>query len=254
MARWPAPKPTTPPLSSERWTPPGLPEEASWRFPPGITGSMAQSQYPSQSRCKGHSAPPTDRQGEDPKLDGSVLLAYAGRGDPAAAPFIRLTGSMATLSGFIVAYPEWKESDVPPVPYPPTVYASGSINVAVLDCCFLNSYEALHFQDSHRFLVRNVYGYPSCRGLYVDNCLDIGRVENCHFWPFGINYGASAYTQWINENGVAFEFARTDWQYVTNTFCFGFNYKFSTTCLSCTQPLGTATVGARSPRCQHLIS
>ncbi|HOD50427.1 MAG TPA: glycosyl hydrolase family 28-related protein [Candidatus Hydrogenedentes bacterium] len=176
-------------------------------------------------------APPTDRQGEDPKLDGSVLLAYAGRGDPAAAPFIRLTGSMATLSGFIVAYPEWKESDVPPVPYPPTVYASGSINVAVLDCCFLNSYEALHFQDSHRFLVRNVYGYPSCRGLYVDNCLDIGRVENCHFWPFGINYGASAYTQWINENGVAFEFARTDWQYVTNTFCFGYGigYKFSTT-------------------------
>ena len=176
-------------------------------------------------------APPTDQREGRPKLDGSVLLAYAGRGAQTGEPFIRLAGSMATLAGFIVTYPEWKESDVPPVPYPPTVAAKGNANVAVMDCCLLNSYEAIHFQDSGRFLVRNVYGYPSFRGLYVDNCLDIGRVENCHFWPFGIQHGASAYTAWINENGVAFEFARTDWQYVVNTFCFGYGvgYKFSTT-------------------------
>lgn len=176
-------------------------------------------------------APPTDQREGRPKLDGSVLLAYAGRGTPESEPFIRLAGSMATLAGFTVTYPEWNEADAPPVPYPPTVYASGNANTAILDCLFLNSYEAIHFQDSHRFLVRNVYGYPSFRGLYVDNCLDIGRVENCHFWPFGILHGASAYTKWINENGVAFEFGRTDWQYVTNTFCFGYGvgYKFSTT-------------------------
>jgi hypothetical protein len=176
-------------------------------------------------------APPTDQREGRPKLDGSVLLAYAGRGAPNAAPVISLTGSMATLSGFMVTYPGWNEADVPPVQYPPTVYAASNANVAILDCCFLNSYEAIHFQDSGRFLVRNVYGYPSYRGLYVDNCLDVGRVENCHFWPFGIQHGASTYTKWINENGVAFEFARTDWQYVLNTFCFGYGvgYKFSTT-------------------------
>lgn len=176
-------------------------------------------------------APPTDQREGRPKLDGSVLLAYAGRGATSGAPFISLTGSMATLAGFMVTYPEWNEADVPPVPYPPTVYASGNANVAILDCCFLNSYEAIHFQDAARFLVRNVFGYPSFRGLYVDNCLDIGRVENCHFWPFGASYGGSAYTKWINENGIAFEFARSDWQYVTNTFCFGYGvgYKFSTT-------------------------
>src|SRR5690606_4376829 len=81
-----------------------------------------------------------------------------------------------------------------------------------------------------RFLVRNVYGYPSFRGLYVDDCYDIGRVENCHFWPFGVRGGASAYTEWINANVVAFEFGRSDWQYVVHTFCFGYGvgYKFST--------------------------
>ncbi len=176
-------------------------------------------------------APPTDRREAYPELDGSVLLAYAGRGEPTSAPFIRLAGSMAALAGFFVTYPEWNEADVPPIPYPPTVYATGNANVAVLDCCFLNTYEALHFQDAHRFLVRNVFGYPSYRGLYVDNCLDISRVENCHFWPFGIHNGASPYTRWINENGVAFEFGRSDWQYVVHTFCFGYGvgYKFSTT-------------------------
>jgi len=176
-------------------------------------------------------APPTDQREGWPKLDGSVLMAYAGRGATAGPPFITLAGSMAALAGFTVTYPEWNEADVPPVPYPPTVAASGVVNTAILDCLFLNSYEAVHFQDSGRFLVRNVYGYPSFRGLYTDNCLDIGRAENCHFWPFGITHGASAYTKWINENGVAFEFARSDWQYVTNTFCFGYGvgYKFSTT-------------------------
>jgi hypothetical protein len=175
--------------------------------------------------------PPTDQRENRPKLDGSVLLAYVGRGAANAPPFIKLAGSMATLSGFMVTYPGWNEADVPPVPYPPTVQAHGVVNVSILDCCFLNSYEAIHFQDAARFVVRNVFGYPSYRGLYTDNCLDIGRVENCHFWPFGIHHGASPYTRWVNAHGVAFEFARSDWQYVVNTFCFGYGvgYKFSTT-------------------------
>ncbi|MCL4215500.1 MAG: hypothetical protein KJ052_00620, partial [Candidatus Hydrogenedentes bacterium] len=59
---------------------------------------------------------------------------------------------------------------------------------------------------------------------------DIGRVENCHFWPFGVVYNPEdPYCKWVNTEGVAFEFARTDWQYVLNTFCFGYGvgYKFS---------------------------
>ena len=34
--------------------------------------------------------------------------------------------------------------------------------------------------------------------------------------------------QWQQEHGEAFIFGRSDWQYVLNTFCFGYNigYKF----------------------------
>jgi hypothetical protein len=175
-------------------------------------------------------APSDERRPKTPDLYGSVLMAYAGRGDAAGAPFIRLAGGMATLAGFIINYPEWKQADVPPVPYPPTVQSGNTVNVGVLDCCFLGAYEAIHFDGAARFLVRNACGYPSYRGLFVDNCYDIGRVENCHFWPFGVTYKPDdPYCLWVNTNAVAFEFARTDWQYVYNTFCFGYGvgYKFS---------------------------
>ena len=175
-------------------------------------------------------APPTDRGGRPLQLDGTVLLAYANRGNPDGPPFIKLGGEMAVLRGVIIHYPEWRQEDVPPVPYPPAIGAEHVNDVAVLDCLIENAYEGIHFEWTARFVVRNVFGYPSLRGLYVDTCYDIGRVENCHFWPFGVAYNPKdPYCLWVNTNGVAFEFARTDWQYVINTFCFGYGvgYKFS---------------------------
>ncbi len=177
-------------------------------------------------------APPTDRGGRPLRLDGTVLEAYANRGNAEGDPFIRLGGEMATVSGVIIYYPEWRQEDVPPVPYPPAIGATGVNDVAILDCLIVNAYEGIHFDGTARFIVRNVFGYPSYRGLYVDACYDIGRVENCHFWPFGVAYKPDdPYCHWVNTQGVAFEFARTDWQYVMNTFCFGYGvgYKFSKT-------------------------
>ncbi len=81
-----------------------------------------------------------------------------------------------------------------------------------------------------RHLLRDITGYPIWRGLFVDQCYDIGRVENFHYWPFGLVYRPKdPYCEWINQNGIAFEFARTDWEYVYNTFCFGYGvgYRFS---------------------------
>lgn len=174
--------------------------------------------------------PPTSHYPNMPNLAGAVLLAYFGRGQQDGEPFITLAGNNATLEGVIIRYPEVTPNDVPPVPYPPTVYSKNVENVGVIDCCIINPYEALHFENSARMIIRNVFGYPSWRGLYIDACYDISRVENCHFWPFGVVYKPDdPYCLWINENAVAFEFARTDWQYVTHTFCFGYGvgYKFS---------------------------
>jgi hypothetical protein len=159
-----------------------------------------------------------------------VLLAYAGRGEPDGPAFIRLAGNNAVLAGFIVAYPEWRLDDVPPVPYPPCVLSLDTENVSVQDCLLLNPYEGIRLERAHRHLLRNITGYPIWRGIYVDECYDIGHIENIHFWPFGTAYDPNhPYSKWINTQGVAFELARTDWEYVSNTFCFGYGigYRFS---------------------------
>jgi hypothetical protein len=174
--------------------------------------------------------PPTTGPVAMTNLTGSVLFAYAGRGSTEGPPFIKLAGNNASIAGLIVAYPEWKQTDVPPVPYPPCVASRDTENVGVRDCLLLNPYEAIHLLRAHRHIVRNVTGYPSKRGIFVDECYDIGHIENVHFWPFGVSYDPNnPYCRWVNTQGVAFELARTDWHYVFNTFCFGYGvgYKFS---------------------------
>ncbi|MBM3495938.1 MAG: hypothetical protein FJX72_16685, partial [Armatimonadetes bacterium] len=174
--------------------------------------------------------PPTIRRPVAEEIGGTVLLAYAGRGSIDGPPFIRLAGNCSAVAGVVVLYPEWKQTDVPPVPYPPCILSQGTENVAVQDCLLVNPYEGIVFIAAHRHLVRNVTGYPIKRGLYVDQCYDIGHIENIHYWPFGVNYKPDdPYCLWINTKGVAFELARTDWHYVSNTFCFGYGvgYKFS---------------------------
>jgi hypothetical protein len=176
--------------------------------------------------------PPTVRSGKTADLTGSVLQAMAGRGSNEGVPFINLAGTNAAVAGFIITYPEWKQTDVPPVPYPPCIASQATENVGISECLLLNPYEGIRFVLAHRPLVRNVTGYPSWRGLYVTECMDIGHIENVHFWPFGVTYDPNnPFCQWVNLNGTAFEIAHTDWLYVHNTFCFGYGvgYKFTAT-------------------------
>src|ERR1035441_7267557 len=59
-----------------------------------------------------------------------------------------------------------------------------------------------------------------------DRIVDIGRIENVHFNPWWSL--KPRLFKWQQEHGEAFIFGRSDWQYVLNTFCFGYNvgYKF----------------------------
>jgi hypothetical protein len=80
------------------------------------------------------------------------------------------------------------------------------------------------------------------QGIIVDRCTDIGRIENVHFnphfWqrclprpdgtPSFDPRGWEPLVKYVNENLDAFIFARSDWEYVLNTFAWGFKtcYKF----------------------------
>ncbi len=130
----------------------------------------------------------------------------------------------STLKGVVLYYPKQKRDDVPS-PYPYAIAMRGK-NPAVLDVELLNPYSGIDASHNERHLVRNVQGQPLRRGVFVDAIYDIGRIENVHFNPWWSN--APKLMAWQMANGEAFILARSDWQYMLNTFCFGYNvgYKF----------------------------
>ncbi|GMV99364.1 MAG: hypothetical protein AMXMBFR84_05030 [Candidatus Hydrogenedentota bacterium] len=167
-----------------------------------------------------------DRSAERPEY-GTVLLPRSGAGDEASAPFITL-GTNSVLQGVCIHYPDQKPDAESPTPYPFAIAMRGN-NPAVIDVELLNPYKAIDASQNQRHLIRNVHGQPIAMGIYVDVIYDIGRIENVHWNPWW-SIGTPVY-KWQTENGVGFFFGKTDWHYVHNTFCFGYNvgYKFAET-------------------------
>jgi hypothetical protein len=135
-----------------------------------------------------------------------------------------VAGPNSSVAGLTIYYPE-QQATSPPIPYPWTIAMRGK-NPAVLDVELLNSYQGIDASQNERHLIRNVAGQPLRRGVWVDSILDVGRIENVHFNPWWSL--DSKLFQWQSENGEAFIFGRSDWEYVLNTFCYAYKtgYKF----------------------------
>ena len=158
-----------------------------------------------------------------PTDDGTTFLATADAGTEDAPAFLTLNVN-STLKGVVIYYPNQKP-DAEPVPYPYAIAMRGK-NPAVLAVELLNPYNGIDASRNERHLIRDVHGQPLRRGIYVDQIYDIGRIENVHFNPWWSM--KPKLFQWQMAHGEAFIFGRTDWQYVFNTFCFGYNvgYRF----------------------------
>src|SRR6266511_3687515 len=128
------------------------------------------------------------------------------------------------MKGVVIYHPNQKTNDVPE-PYPWAIALRGK-NPSVLQVELLNPYNGIDATQNERHLIRDVQGQPLRRGILVDQIHDIGRIENVHFNPWWSRH--EKLLQWQMKNGEAFSFGRTDWQYVFNTFCFGYQvgYKF----------------------------
>lgn len=168
---------------------------------------------------------------------GTTLLATADAGNATGTPFITLH-SNSTLKGLAIFYPDQVPTESP-IPYPWTISiggkpdASGGVdNCSIVDVLIVNPYMAVDFGSvpNGRHYIRNLYAQPILKGLYVNQCIDVGRVENVHFWPFWTcnNPELRPLEMFIAQHGEAFIFGRTDWEYVLNTFCWGYKvgYRF----------------------------
>lgn len=164
-----------------------------------------------------------DPGGVTPTDDGTTFLVTENAGNEGGAPFIALHDD-STLKGVVLYYPN-QIPDGEPKPYPWAIAMRGK-NPAILGVELLNPYNGIDASENERHLIRDVQGQPLRRGIFVDQIYDIGRIEDVHFNPWWSVH--RRLLQWQEKHGEAFIFARSDWQYVLNTFCFGYNigYKF----------------------------
>ena len=186
------------------------------KIPSAVTLKGVWESVPAHNGIRdGGFAKPTD--------DGTTFLVTEGAGKEDGPAFITL-GQNATLKGVVIYYPE-QIINGEPKPYPWAIAMRGK-NPAVLAVELLNPYNGIDATKNERHLIRDVQGQPLRRGVWVDSIYDIGRIENVHFNPWwSLKPGLF---EWQQKHGEAFIFGRTDWQYVFNTFCYGYNvgYKF----------------------------
>ncbi len=147
---------------------------------------------------------------------GSTLLAYAGANNENGTPFITML-EHSTLKGICILYPD--QSMNAPIPYPWCIRGIGD-DCSIIDVLLYNPWNGVDFgtYPCGRHYIRGLYGQPLNIGIYVDQCYDVGRIQDVHLWPFWTQ-GLISYTQ---QNATAFKFGRSDWEYVTNTFVLGY--------------------------------
>jgi hypothetical protein len=188
--------------------------KGSLRIPPGVTlQGMMESPVWSEP------------------LKGSIILAVGGR-DNEDGPALFEMGHSSAVRGLTVFYPEQQTTNIHP--YAWTFHLQGHDNT-VENVTLINSYNGIRIgpEGNVRHRVRSVYGCVLRRGILVDTCSDIGRIENvqfhCHWWSapeVGGDWKPVHEFMW--RNCEAFIFGRTDWEYVNNTFVYPVNvgYRF----------------------------
>ena len=161
-----------------------------------------------------------------PIMRGTVLLAVEGRGDPDGTPFIELRNS-STLAGVTIFYPEQVKAN-PPHSYPWTVRGTHADNATIRNVTMVNPYMAVDLGTvaTGRHYVSGLYAHALYRGIYVNQCYDVGRLENIHFWPFWDIDPASPLWAFTKENATAFLIGKTDGEMAYNCFSIFYNKGF----------------------------
>jgi hypothetical protein len=155
-------------------------------------------------------------------LIGTVILATGGKGRE-DGPALFEMGNASTVEGITVFYPDQKPGSI--VPYPWTFHLQGFDNT-VENVTLLNSFDGIRIgpEPNVRHRIRSVVGCVLRRGILLDTCTDIGRIENvqwhCHWWSPAVGGDWEKVYEYMWKNCEGFVFGRTDWEYVTNTFIF----------------------------------
>nr|WP_238342375.1 glycoside hydrolase family 55 protein [Actinopolymorpha rutila] len=156
---------------------------------------------------------------------GTILAAYAGRGDASGTPFIT-THDAATVRGLTIWYPE--QDDAAAVqPYPWTIQSDphdGYYGPNLFDLTFVNSYRGVKIAQNNGHFVRNVYGTFLDDGFSLDAVYDIGRLQSVHLGPaYWSGWPATAprtvpseadVRSYLRSHATGVTIFKSDWEYL----------------------------------------
>lgn len=170
---------------------------------------------------------------------GTLLLAYYTSGHlESGTPFITMSHT-STVKGLTIRYPLQTVSGDP---YPFTFRCN--INATIENVNIVNAYNGIDLatNQSGAHYLRNINMCALNQGIIVDQCYEIGRLENVMITP-GVwtncpdPTGLQTYIL-THLNGYIFN--RTDWEQVTNCFIFEAKRGITFASSSCGQSWCTA--------------
>ncbi len=157
----------------------------------------------------------------------TVLMPTADRGKPNATAAITLERGSGVRE-VVVWYPDQDPANI--VPYPWTFRTSKTAtggNTTIQNVTLVNPYQAIQIGPEWNELhtVKNVGGTPLKAGIWIDSTTDIGRLIDVDFRPSywegcglpgapGTQEGRDALREFLLREGTAFEFRRSDWEYI----------------------------------------
>ena len=170
---------------------------------------------------------------------GTILMAYAGKGEEDGTPFITMETSAAVMD-LAIWYPEQSPASI--TPYPPSV-VFGKPNYFGNEFCnaknitLVNAYSGVIFSRENGGTcptINGIYGTPLSRGVEIDNIVDVGRIEWIDFSPDywsgsglpGSPAKGSQFESWIYENGTGIVMRRNDWSYTSFVTIDGYSKGF----------------------------
>jgi len=152
---------------------------------------------------------------------GTVLLSTFAEGQ-VEGPGCIVMAPGCVVRNVAITYPAQDPQAAEPLRYPYAI--TGAPSTQIEQVYLHNAYQGLDLDGCHLNLVRNVWGEPLRVGIHCDHTYDISRIENVHFWPY-FTLGQPL-REWVQQNGVAYEFGRSDWQSVVNAFSYGYHTGF----------------------------
>ncbi|MFY0255321.1 glycosyl hydrolase family 28-related protein [Chitinophaga sp. 30R24] len=172
-------------------------------------------------------------------ITGTILMAYSGRGDESATPFITMEPSSAVMD-MAIWYPEQLPGSI--TSYPPAILFGkpgyfGNDFCNTKNVTLVNAYSGVIFSRTNGGscpIINGLYGTPLSRGVEIDNIADVGHMESIDFSPAywsgsGLSNApaaGSAFESWIYQNGTGIVMRRNDWSYTSFVNIEGYNKGF----------------------------